>query len=318
MRCSTVRAWNRARVAVPVAAMAAGCVHLTSCGGTRRAGLEPEIARSADEPAACPRDAMVGPSGRCICESGLVQAMGACIEPTLGDTFCEPAARMTAEGCAFRACDEGQRIDLMTGECVSPASLSDGDSSCPEGAVDAVVSSRLVCLPSGAGCPRGTARPEGVSIRPICLRGANCPPGSLAEGATCKPVVFSMASHGSDMGSGRVVDLGAWTARAIGVDGGSGSPELCRPLEMRPDLFPVERGGALIPLEIEVTIFVPDQDITQVHASVSLRAPRAVSAQADSAARAAVDTLVELLRSLGGDASAASASARVRCSVGRL
>ncbi|HXX67619.1 MAG TPA: hypothetical protein VEK07_10580 [Polyangiaceae bacterium] len=322
MRCSTVHAWKRTHDAVRIA-LAAGC-GIPFAGCLARQSGPAAMGGTEVEAAACPRDAARDPEGRCVCDAGMVQAMGACIEPSLGDAFCGPAARMTADGCVFRACGEGLEVDLATGECVSHALQTAADSPCPERAVGAVASSRFFCVPSGTGCPRGTLRAVAKDASPVCVRGASCPPGSIGEGAACRSIVFSHdrgqpGDRGEpDFGRRLVVDLGAWTARVIGVDGGQGSPELCRPLQMRPDLFPVERDEALVPLEIDVTVSVPDQDVTQVRSDVSVQAPRPLSAQAQSAVRGAVATLVELFRSLGGAATAASARARVKCTVGSL
>jgi len=318
MRCSTVGAWHRALIAVPIALAAACYVALTGCASRERKALGPELFWAQDRIAACPRDAARDSAGRCTCENGTVQAMGACVEPGLAEVFCAPGARMTADGCTFRSCDAGEQVDVATGECVSRTSLPGADSTCPDGTVAAIASSRLYCVPGDAGCPRGTRRAAARATHPPCQRPARCPPGSLGDGAACAPIAFSRERAGADpsFGTGVAIDLGAWVSRALGIDGGPGSSELCRPLEMRPDLFPVERGAALVPLDIQVAISVPDQDVTQVHASVAVRAPEPLSLQAENAVRGAVGTLVELFRSLGGDATSASANVRVKCTVG--
>jgi hypothetical protein len=75
--------------------------------------------------------------------------------------------------------------------------------------------------------------------------------------------------------------------------------------------------GESLSLRLVVTLGAPDQDITRVHASViALRddgASLPVAAQA--AANDAVQTLLEPLRSLGGEATAAEVKVEVRCAV---
>jgi hypothetical protein len=319
MRCSTARAWNRARIAVQLATAATWGTVATGCGGQHRPATA-AIAPGADEAAACPRSAVRGASGRCTCEDGMLLAMGACVESKVADAFCAPAARMTADGCAFNPCDPDREVDLATGECISRSSVL--ASICPDGEFAAVAASRSFCISNDASCPRATTRAAGNPAGPLCLRGARCPPGSLSDAGSCRPLVFSrdrpvgtpVAS--SDLGNRLTVDLGTWAARALGPSGGEGSPELCRPLQMRPALFPVEHGGASVPLDIQVAVSVPKQDVTQTYASVAVRAPQPLSTQAEGAVTAAVDSLVELFRALGGEATAASASVRVRCTVG--
>lgn len=320
MRCSTARARSRsARIAVQLAAAAIWGILPASCGGQRRPASS-ALAPSADETAACPRDAIRGASGRCACETGTLLAMGACVDPKVADAFCAPAGRMTADGCAFVACDAGREVDLATGECVSAPSLL--ASNCRDGSLAAVAGSRLFCVPGDAGCPRGTTRAVGRPGDALCVRGARCPAGSLSDAGSCRAIVFSRdglvegSAAGPDTARRTTVDLGAWTARALGPSGGKGSPELCRPLEMRPDLFAVEARGASVPLDVEVAVSVPDQDVTQAYASVAVRAPQPLSTQAERAVAASVESLIELFRSLGGDATAASSSVRVRCAVG--
>jgi hypothetical protein len=325
MRCSTARASNRACTAAQLALAATWSIFPTSCGGPRRPATSAFVTSTfappaADEAAACPRDAVRAASGRCTCEKGTLLAMGACVDSRVADAFCAPAGRMTDDGCAFVTCDAGQEVDLATGQCISRSSVL--GSNCSDGSLAAVAASRSFCVPNEASCPRGTTRGAGNTADPLCARGARCPPGSVSDAGSCRPVVFSRdrlassSATGPDTGDRMTVDLGAWTARALGPGGGKGSPELCRPLQMRPDLFPAERGGAPAPLDIEVAVSVPNQDVTQAYASVAVRATQPLSTQAESAVRDAVDSLIDLFRSLGGDATAASASVRVQCTVG--
>jgi len=146
-----------------------------------------------------------------------------------------------------------------------------------------------------------------------CLRPARCPAGSLPDGTGCRAVVTT-----GGRSTGRRVDVGAWTALALGTDGGPGSSELCRPVVQRPGAFGLAPGRELT-LGIRVAMAIPDQDVSRVHARVELdeatgrlRPPPAVQALLSDA----VETLLEPLRGLGGESSAAAVEVDVRCTVG--
>ena len=119
--------------------------------------------------------------------------------------------------------------------------------------------------------------------------------------------------------SGRRVDVGAWVAIALGIDEGSGSPELCRPLAQRPALFALG-PGQILPLRIRVSLTIPNQDLARLHAEVTgvAGSGRQASLAAGAAMESAVATLLEPLRSLGGESSAAALEASITCEVARL
>ncbi len=155
------------------------------------------------------------------------------------------------------------------------------------------------CVMREATCPRGTTRAGDA-----CARGLRCPPGTLPAAQTCRPVVVR-----------RGVDIGSWASLALGVDGGAGSPELCRPLAQNPRVFAV-RPGAPASIAIAIALSVPDQDLSRVHfGAYATRDAVPVAPAADEAVQAAVRTLVELLRGLGGEGSAAAVDIRVHCRV---
>jgi hypothetical protein len=128
---------------------------------------------------------------------------------------------------------------------------------------------------------------------------------------------------------GSVVDLGAWTALALGTGGGPGSPELCRPLESSPLAFDLARGDR-IEVRLAISLSVPDQDLSRVFGSVRAQigdgggAPgqggqgRPLTAAAQGLVTRAVVTLVEPLRGLGGESSTAAVEVEVRCKVASL
>jgi hypothetical protein len=77
-------------------------------------------------------------------------------------------------------------------------------------------------------------------------------------------------------------------------------------------------------LRLLISIDIPDQDIARVHARVQADLPVAGSspggrggnsapAEVQNSAQSAVETLLEGLRGLGGEASAASVKVEVRC-----
>ncbi|HEX4448912.1 MAG TPA: hypothetical protein VH044_19360 [Polyangiaceae bacterium] len=288
-----------------------GCAHATPCDGLTCA-------------AACPRDAEVDASGRCACNEGDVALLGACVPPSVADAFCGPASRVDARGggCAFRSCGGDEVLDVASGVCTPrPALPHGGIATCPEGAVAVLENGRASCGAPQAGCPRG-ARP-GPAGRG-CMRPAICPPGTLAEGDACRPVVTTGGR------AGRRVDIGAWATLALGVDGGPGVPALCQPLAGRPGVFAslAHAGGgagggdaqalaAEDGVRVALAILTPDEDVSRVHAEVRARgtAGRELDPAAQALVSDTVSSLLELLRGLGGEASSAAVELEVSCAV---
>jgi hypothetical protein len=135
-----------------------------------------------------------------------------------------------------------------------------------------------------------------------------------------------------------VVDVGAWASIVLGIDGGPGSPDLCRPLQVHPAAFGVDQGGSLV-VEVRVALTVPDEDITRVLADVEVRGipevreipgadvevraagtteVRSLPLSASPVAEAAVASLVEPLRGLGGDSLATRTAGTFRCTITSL
>jgi hypothetical protein len=278
---------------------------------------------------------------------------------------------MTADGCVFRSCGRGEALDLTSGSCVPRVGLAGLPSVlragvCPESTSPVVTGGRLACLDEEAACPRGT-RLDSSSKRPVCARPPQCPPGTLPErtkgAGACRPIV-SLGPDGR-----RSVDVGAWATLVLGVDGGPGTDDLCRPLFQHADVFGLqphlpapkpsadervdagdegneaeqERQAETGAVELLVWLTAPDQDIARVHARVERRrqrrpktetdmdtdtetapetAPETATgagssgpsgAEANRLATEAVETLLEPLRGLGGEANAAEAKVEVRC-----
>jgi hypothetical protein len=265
---------------------------------------------------ACPRDAALDGTGRCACVEGALAVLGACVPPATGDAYCGPAARLGAEGCAFKRCDRRQTLDVATGLCEDgwPGTSARAPLACSEGASPVLENGTRVCAPPDAACPRGTRRSGGV-----CLRGPGCPAGSLPEGEGCRAVVLaSVKGGGTDSAHKRVVDVGAWAALAIGVDGGPGSGDACRPLEQEVRLFEAPTSAAGPPLELRIALTFPDQDVSRMIAEVEARDAMGQRLHGESAraVETAVDTMTEALRSLGGESNAASVHLAVHCPLG--
>ncbi len=175
-----------------------------------------------------------------------------------------------------------------------------------------------MCVTGDASCPRGTRR-AGAE----CARTVSCPPGSLVTsapgdgGATaCRPIVTLGAREGLPR-----VDVGAWTAIVLGVDGGPGTDDLCAPLSLRLDAFGLPGGeGGSVDIRIGIVIVAPDEDLTRVHTRVSAdlsteSGERPLSPEAEDLVERSVATLVEPLRSLGGEAAGAAVELKVSCRV---
>jgi hypothetical protein len=320
------------------AASASGCAHARPCNGVSCA-------------AACPRDSAVDAAGRCACIEGDVLVLGACVPLAEGEAFCGPAGHVDARGtgCVFRGCGPSESLDVASGACVPRGVLGHGGPMACPGAVTIVEGGVAACISAEAACPRGTELgPDGRA----CLGAFVCPPGSLLDGHACRPIVTT----GGRLNGGRV-DVGAWAALALGIDGGLGARVLCQPLAQRVSLFPpmpaappatpiepspgdagavgaaadqaaaIEGPGATLPkpkraaddapalVRVAVKLFVPDQDVSRVHADVQVRdgAGHALSPAAEAFVTGTVGTLVELLRGLGGESSTAAVELEVRC-----
>jgi hypothetical protein len=233
----------------------------------------------------------------------------------VADGYCGPVAKATPSGaCAFPVCSVDEAVDVDAG-CTPLLALENGGPlSCAPGASLVVEDRRRVCIPADAACPRGT-QAEGA----LCAHRPGCPPGSLAADGVCRPVVLR-GVHGVPL-----IDLGAWTALALGVDGGPASSDLCRPLEAHPLVLGLPPPASALALRLHIALSAPDDDVTRLSADVSASA----SAQAPAAsgetpapsslatlAERAVASLIEPLRGLGGETNATRVEVDVQCSLG--
>jgi hypothetical protein len=271
--------------------------------------------------AACPRDSTVDASGRCACGSGDLPVLGACVPPAVADEYCGRAERASADGCAFVECDADEAVDSDSG-CVPVASLEHGGASaCQPGTSVVVASGRTACVAPDVACPRGS-RAQGAA----CVRPPRCPAGTLGLDGACRPIV--VRRHAGIP----VVDVGAWASIVLGVDGGPGAPDLCRPLQGHPAALGVVQGESLV-VGVHVALTVPDEDLTRVVAEVEVHGRPGTSAESEvrahvegrslppsagAVAEAAVAGLVEPLRGLGGEALATRTAGSFRCTITSL
>lgn len=207
------------------------------------------------------------PSSVAPCREGTVPLLGACVDATVGDAWCGPAARMASSGgCVFRECAADEALDL-DGSCVPLGLVVRTGPACPAGATLVVASRHTACIPADDACPRGRH-----------LQGSSCVSPPLPGPDTSGPV-----------------DIGAWAAHVLGPSGGPGTSETCRPLAQRPDLFGLSPGQSLT-VHLSVRISVPDQDLSRVYADV--RSQPMLPPSAEVLVRAAINTSIEGLRGL--------------------
>jgi hypothetical protein len=225
-------------------------------------------------------------------------------------------------GCAFRGCPSGERVDVVKGGCLPALALTRGDiEACGDAGIPLLQDGRVACVPPDATCPRGARRAGQAAV---CERSPGCPPGSLSDASGCRPIVTLGGRFGD-----RRVDVGAWAALVLGFDGGSGSRELCQPLQQSSASLALSHGTDV---QIAVSLAVPDQDISRVRAEVQVETSEANGGQGSSAGSGAsawrpagtemqrlvsadVGTLLEALRGLGGEATAAAVDVHVRCAL---
>jgi hypothetical protein len=276
---------------------------------------------------ACPHDAERDSAGQCACIEGTFPLLGACVPASVGDAYCGPAARIERDGCTFRACSVNDALDRTTGRCVPlPADGRAREVSCASPSLPIMEGGHFVCALASASCPRGTARAGARCVRP-----PRCPPGSLFDGRGCRPFVF-----GSDRGLPRV-DVAAFLALAIGIDGGAGTANLCAPIDdgQAPSAARVDDGAAgqsprppdgskrskpSAGVRVHVAITVPDQDLTRLSVDATAARPigtaglpGVIGTGLESAVTDSARTLLEPLRGVGGEASVAAASVDVAC-----
>jgi hypothetical protein len=213
-------------------------------------------------------------------------------------------------------------VDVVTGRCIQTHSPDAPDASvCADAGLPLLEDGRLTCAPSDATCPRGSRRAAGLAV---CERSPRCPAGSVADGSGCRAIVTVGGQYG-----GHRVDVGAWAALVLGFDGGSGSRELCQPLQQNSASLTLPHAAAV---QVAVSLTVPDQDISRVRAEVQVvttqtedrdrgvvsdEEPPRAGVDLQRLASADVATLLEALRGLGGEATAAAVEVRLRCELRR-
>jgi hypothetical protein len=241
------------------------------------------------------------------CAPDLVRLAGACVTPRVADAYCGKGARFAGGRCVYRACAAGQLLDLATGECAASRSVralaSSSPAACARGEAPVLEGSRLACVREPLLCPRGT-RPHGDA----CVVADRCGAGEVeAESGACESIAAASPSHAA-----HVVDVARWLRAVVGADGGEGRRDLCAPLALR-------SGGAARKLTIAIALRFPANQVADAHAAVAaFDAETHVAAQPETVAsvRAIVAPLVDALRALGGESSAAALDVAVTCSLG--
>lgn len=221
--------------------------------------------------------------GVAACRTDQRLALGACVPPVLAARLCGPSARATLEGCAPRPpCDRGRARDLASGEC-----LAQRDVRTLAGAVGLLVAEdeALVCQDAELVTGVVAASPPGPRL--------GCLPWPAVSRADRWPVMTA-----------RGVDVAAWLRAAVGTDGGAAATPLCEALQRSPGAL---AAAVSVEVRVEVSLAFPDNDVTQVVATV--RGSGAETAELE----AVVAPMVEALRNLGGTADQAAFGAAVHC-----
>jgi hypothetical protein len=254
-------------------------------------------------------------AGRCACERGTVQLLGACVSPHVADAYCGKEARFQGGACVFVPCPEPRALDVVRGVCVPALGLAEAAAAqhttlfpdetlaCRDNRPPVIEGSHAVCLPREAGCPRGSRW-----VARKCVAEATCGPGEVTEAGRCKSVITR--------GPGRsIVDAGGWLRGAVGPDGGAGSSHFCAPLARRTVALGIESGQTML-ARFTVELVFPDNDLSSLYSRIT--------AIDDATARPLPDPgialveessrpLFDALRALGGESNAAAARTTVRC-----
>ena len=273
-------------------------------------------------PSVCPTGA-ARTLNDCSCGEGLLLVDGACVGEAEAKAFCGGSAEgwSAVSGrvqCKVPVCGEGEALDPRQSVCLGAGAtraLLAHTHALPEGErFGCRAAHRLVahddqarCLPRADVCARGMSEdPARASCAPMLA----CLAGEVADGGRCVALLSGDPAH-------PILDLGAWVRARLGSDGGAGTPWLCRPLTQSPWSFDVDTGGERT-LRLEIALQVPDNDLTQLSATADVFDATAAIRLPPASTRAvelALDSLLLPLRATGGTASAAAATASVRCTI---
>lgn len=111
---------------------------------------------------------------------------------------------------------------------------------------------------------------------------------------------------------GGAIDVVRWTTLALGADGASeGAKPLCAALARQPGALAAPTNE----VRAEISLSFPDNDVSQVvvRAHPTAAQPGISGSEATTELERALGPLVEALRGMGGAASEASISTRIRC-----
>ncbi len=295
---------------VTITSLALGLVALAGCPSGPCAPVE-KGGRCVD--IACPSGAHVdGNTKICVCGEGAALVAGACVPFKTADAFCGHVASPQAGACLRKHCGVGEALDVDHGFCLPESTTrialthaqhereeeTKMHAACTVGAM-MHHHGTLSCAVGPLSCGRGEAYVKaadaGAGDTGTCWPAPTCGAGELydAPRARCERVVRD--------GRNRIeVDVGSWARVALGADGAEGSNAFCAP---------VRATAAAGRFQIELSF--RDNDITQ--ASGRLVSRGGTMPQAGDAAQLSLEQLMEILRFLGGTASAASVSLEVVC-----
>lgn len=239
-----------------------------------------------------------GPSWNSWCQP----LASGCAPLPIAQAWCGGTAVASPSGCVARTpCEKGRARELTTGECLPRRDVRALANEIGVGAsdVDDVV------------CERGTlvASIEDTSAprRLGCL--APAPAGGEKKGkADARAPTF----EAGPLRNGKVLDVVRWAAMHLGTDG---APEAARPLC---DAFARQPGALASPageVRAEIRLVFPDNDVAAVVLRGQILAPQAgiSGTEATAELERVLAPLAEALRGIGGSASEATVSTRIRC-----
>ncbi|MBS2016849.1 MAG: hypothetical protein JST00_28445 [Deltaproteobacteria bacterium] len=230
---------------------------------------------------------------------------GGCVPLAIAARWCGGRSVSSPRGCVPRPpCERGRARELTTGEClphrdvralaieIGLPATADDDVVCEKG--ELVASTEDRSGPHRLGCTDVQSLP---STTPGARGGRN--DGEGEEEGFVVPR------------GGEVVDIAAWRRRALGADGGPGTRSFCAALARQPGALAASSGD----VHVEIALGFPNNDVSQVVFRSRPLEPQAGMSEAEASVELerTVGPVIEALRGIGGRASEAASTIRVRC-----
>jgi len=218
---------------------------------------------------------------------------GGCAPLAIAQAFCGGRFVATEAGCARRPpCEKGRARDLATGECLPRREVR---ALAMEIGMPATEDDVVVCE-SGelVGSVSDRSGPRRLGCLPDVLVLEERPPA------------------GGPRRRGGSLDVVHWTTANFGADGASeGGKALCAALARQPGAL----ASPASELRAELSLAFPDNDVSQVVLRTRILAaqPGISGSEAATELERVVGPMVEALRGIGGSASEATLSTRIRC-----